>query len=577
MTKTTKTKTKTVQARIPVPEIIEFGLKAERGLGVRSFLLSGPAGTGKTSLAHQVAQDLKATFVFIQCCPGMSETELIYTVLPTGDPDSKSGVKIIEGKLVEAIRASCKGSTVLVLDEWDKTRPTADAFLLDFLQNARVSWRIDGESMIEGNPDNLLVFLTSNAERDFSEPLLRRFMCVEMNHMNAPEMRAALVGYGCCDDHLPVLVQLYEDTINAGLDKPATVQELVDLERMIHAMGNRADFYSLVFSCVVKTRDAMNMLEDHVHRRPSLPSPSPQVVDDFVNAYETPSQNDIPIPASNTSNPRMPTLHVKKAESTKILPVEISPDEEVFAILPDYDLKVTTKVVKEMNVELSPDPQKVGGFEISTDDKERVLVSRQQPFSVDEALNMMTRGAEIYVECPFPVNMFGIKEIVKISSSISSWTTAEVAGVIDDDRSNKITWKITNPLSPDSILNAVITSNPFDDLKTIQQVLNDEIFNLENFRFAEKIVKMGVSPLNLNYKKGIIYDSDELIDDFTMIDAIDDDDVNRGGNNILLKMEDGKIVARLGYRFYDFVHENYKNDFKISDLPAAAEAFKKMK
>lgn len=160
--------------------LIKSIIDSQSWLGVKAFLLCGPAGVGKTMTTKTIAEMWGAKYVFIQCTPNMSENELLYSIIPT--EETKSGVKIVEGKIVEATKNSLNNKTVLVLDEWDKTRPSADAFLLDFLQNCRISWRLDG-SVIEGNTANLVVFLTSNGERELSEPLLRRLIVIEYKHV----------------------------------------------------------------------------------------------------------------------------------------------------------------------------------------------------------------------------------------------------------------------------------------------------------------------------------------------------------------------------------------------------------
>ncbi len=53
--------------------------------GMRNVLLVGPAGSGKTTLAHTVADALGLPFASISCSAGMSEGQLLGRLLPTGD------------------------------------------------------------------------------------------------------------------------------------------------------------------------------------------------------------------------------------------------------------------------------------------------------------------------------------------------------------------------------------------------------------------------------------------------------------------------------------------------------------
>ena len=115
---------------LDVIELIETKVKVSRR---RAFLLRGPAGTGKTELAMQFSKWWDAKLVFYQCTYGTSEDDLLYRYVPS--ETAKSGITITLGPLPEALLASQKQRVVLVIDEFDKTRPSADALLLDFLQN----------------------------------------------------------------------------------------------------------------------------------------------------------------------------------------------------------------------------------------------------------------------------------------------------------------------------------------------------------------------------------------------------------------------------------------------------------
>ena len=61
------------------------------------------------------------------------EEDLLVKLMPS--EDTKSGVSVGKGKLFRAALESHNRPVVLLLDEWDKTRPTADGFFLHFLNN----------------------------------------------------------------------------------------------------------------------------------------------------------------------------------------------------------------------------------------------------------------------------------------------------------------------------------------------------------------------------------------------------------------------------------------------------------
>lgn len=85
----------------------------------RNVMLVGPAGSGKTTLAEQLAQVLNSTFAAISCSPGMSETKVLGRVTPR----LMDGANVYEPTPI--ITAYMEGGVIL-FDELDN----ADASIL---------------------------------------------------------------------------------------------------------------------------------------------------------------------------------------------------------------------------------------------------------------------------------------------------------------------------------------------------------------------------------------------------------------------------------------------------------------
>ncbi len=231
---------------------------------VAGAFLSGPIGTGKTYLPEVLSAVLDAEQFFLQCFPGTREEDLMVKMLPS--EETISGVALHDGVMTRAVKATQRGKShrkiLLVLDEWDKTRPSADSFLLDFLQTGRVHFA--GRTYI-ADLSRLIVFLTLNVEREISEPLLRRLPRIDLRPLPPSLVYRALLLTHRGHPHLYSAVILYERCLMAELPKPATIQELRQLLDAITHLGEAADWDSLVFQFVTKSEESHERLRQVEH------------------------------------------------------------------------------------------------------------------------------------------------------------------------------------------------------------------------------------------------------------------------------------------------------------------------
>ncbi len=221
------------------------------------FFAFGPPGTGKTWLLEVIGDILGMNTFFKQVSPGSREEDLILDLLP--DEDATSGIKKQWGELPKAVQASHEGNTLLILDEWDKTRPTADAFLLDFLQNGRVNY---GDIQVQANMDNLYVCITLNDERDLSGPAHRRMPYLHFEPLHPSLVREALLRSHGEHPFLEAAVNLYVRCELSMMEKSCTIQELQQLLDAISVLGPEdADWDQLVLDYVTKDRDNHRLLK----------------------------------------------------------------------------------------------------------------------------------------------------------------------------------------------------------------------------------------------------------------------------------------------------------------------------
>jgi len=146
---------------------------------MKAILLRGAPGTGKTSLAEYIANLTDSVSYYYLCHKWTSQEELFYKI-DINKVVLKKEYPYQEGILLKAIKQSLYTRTVVILDELDKTKEHVDNLLLDFIQNCRLE---TPEGIIKGNSDNIILFITSNDERELSQPLLRRIAKITLPHL----------------------------------------------------------------------------------------------------------------------------------------------------------------------------------------------------------------------------------------------------------------------------------------------------------------------------------------------------------------------------------------------------------
>jgi len=418
-----------------ISNIIELAIKNGNR---KTFLLRGPAGVGKTHLTYLIAKWLNAEYVFFQCTYGTSEDELMYKYVPTDG--SKSGIKITLGPVPRALMMSQKRKVVLVLDEFDKTRPSADALLLDVLQNFRVSLYLnDDETVVVGNPDNLIVFLTSNDMREFSEPLLRRLVTITLNPLPTA-MVYEMLKKQFKENIALLLTQVYEDTLKAGLRKPATIQELVQLGEILNG-GVDIQLHELLRMFVIKYEDDWSKYVQYVQSRKPYDFTSPQSNDNDVAQYYEPSQEqEVQIsqpqqaPTESTTKllGRISRIVVRQpnASVTRTVKEEVTKMESTFkASINENDFVAYTNIIKALKPEPTDAPDIFGKFKIVKDDN-YVIVS-ENPLTLLEYLQLLSNSDEIkfegYIEDRLVlINPTAINGIVNGASTVRYYTSNKI-------------------------------------------------------------------------------------------------------------------------------------------------------
>jgi MoxR-like ATPase len=220
--------------------IVNISMRLEMPL-----LLKGEPGTGKTMLAHAIAENLNMPLIVLNTKSSMKLVEALYqydTLTRLNDSrfgDSKRNVSDIDeyikmGKIGQAFCADKR--TVLLIDEIDKADTDFQDDMLDVLDQMQFDI-IETDKTIPAQYRPVII-ITSNAKKDLSDPFLGR---CNFHHIAFPDpkMMRKIIGVHFQD----IDTKLAQNAIDSfyrmrgidGIEKKPATRELINWIRALNA------------------------------------------------------------------------------------------------------------------------------------------------------------------------------------------------------------------------------------------------------------------------------------------------------------------------------------------------------